>query len=167
MINKDIELHLGYRKCGKSEVVEKTLIQNNTKVYIGTLPRISVYRETIRTHIERRGNEWVTIDLNFNFEEDLCLINTTLSALPETSACMIDGIWTWYVFSNSIKQVSPEFFAHSLCELIKNNCYVWRIVDIANYVFDLNDRDRQIIEIIHDFLVKELDINKIIDYKYE
>jgi adenosyl cobinamide kinase/adenosyl cobinamide phosphate guanylyltransferase len=167
MILNDIEFHYGFRKCGKSEHVEQMLKQYKTKVYFGTLPFTSKYFSTINEHVQRRGTDWLTINVNHDLKSDLTLISKTLSELPSTSVAMIDGLWTWYIFTNKNKTINPAEFAYSICQIIKKKFDVLKIVDIGTYIFDNNNHDKKKIEILHNVLITELEIKKLIDYRYE
>jgi len=166
-MNKDIEFHYGHRNCGKSEIVEKSLASIKTKVYIGTLPQLCYHLDTINKHKIRRGENWITINLNHELDSDLYLLNSVLSNLPLESACMLDGIWTWYYFTDKKKELRPEIFAYNLITIIKKYCRIWKLVDIADYVFEKQDSNFNNIYIIHEIIKMELNITKLIDYQYE
>lgn len=164
---KCVELHIGYRKCGKSEKVEQLLNSCNSKVYIATLPQIKKHENTIKNHMARRGNKWTTINLNFDFEADIKAIKLVLNNLPTQTACMLDGIWTWYYLQNQITKIEPAYFANILCELIENYCLTWKLVDIGTYIFAENNTDKNKLEIIHKTIINRLKITNLIDYRYE
>jgi len=162
----DVEFHFGYRKCGKSELVEQMLAGYEKKIYFGTLPISNEYKLTINEHIQRRGNDWFTINLTHDLYTDLEILNQTIKTLDSPIVGMLDGLWTWYIFTNQNCPVSPIDFVHSIYPVL-NKFDVLKIVDIGSYVLEENVENKQKIEIIHEALINRLSIKKMIDYRYE
>ena len=166
MNTPDIELHYGYRKCGKSEIVEQMLAGYKKKIYFGTLPVTAEYKLTIYEHVQRRGNGWTTINLTHDLTTDLSLINQTFKALNSPVVGMLDGLWTWYIFANQYSAISPNDFAQKICPIL-SEMDILKIVDIGSYVLERVDDNKQKLEKLHDVLITQLNIKKLIDYRYE
>lgn len=167
MSTKKITFHLGPRNCGKSEFVERELKDFENKVYIGTLPKISKYSKTITKHRCRRGKDWETIELSFNFEKDISKINNVIKKKQRVSSCMLDGIWTWYYFTNQKlnNNFCPIYFADKLSEIIKDNNIVWKLVDVFynNSEIGLN----RTLLLIQNRIIENLEITNIINWSNE
>ena len=157
MINRIIEFHTGPRNCGKSIYVENQLSIFNKLLYIATLPPTkNEYLKSIQKHRERRGNKWDTLEISFNFKHDISKINEYIQDFDEYSACMIDGIWTWFQFQNEIgnETVTATEFASELTNIINNSKINWYLVDVNFY----NEID---LATIHYNLIRDLNIRRI------
>lgn len=166
-MKNDIEFYWGYRKSGKSKEIEDYIKHYNSKIYIGTLPRSEEFDLTIKEHVLRRGENWLTIELVHNIDEDIMLIDKHLEYVPNGSICLIDGLWTWYVFENKRKNINPRIFAKKIIAIINKYNIKWRIVDIGSYVLEGDKKNYVKIKYIHELFIKSLNINKVIDLRYE
>ena len=166
MKKSDIEFHFGYRKCGKSELVEQILAGYKDKIYVGTLPLCDEYKLTINKHVQRRGNEWTTINLTHDLNIDLEVLHQTLKISKSPVVGMLDGLWTWYIFTNNKCPIRPIDFALKIYPIL-DKLDILRIVDIGSYVLEELPDSKQKIEIIHEVLADKLNIKKMIDYRYE
>jgi len=157
MINRIIEFHTGARNCGKSIYVENQLSIFNKLLYIATLPPTrDEYLKSIQKHRERRGSKWDTLEISFNFKHDISKINEYIQDFDEYSACMLDGIWTWFQFQNELgnKTVTATEFASELTKIISNSKSNWYLVDVDFY----NEVD---LATIHYNLIRDLNITRI------
>lgn len=161
MINRIIEFHTGPRNCGKSIYVENQLSIFNKLLYIATLPPTkNEYLKSIQKHRERRGNKWDTLEISFNFKHDISKINEYIQDFDEYSACMIDGIWTWFQFQNELgnKNVTTTEFASELINILSNSKSNWYLVDVDFY----NETD---LATIHYNLIRDLHITRIRNWR--
>ena len=165
----DIEFHVGPRNCGKSEYVENALRSYRHKAYIATLPKVEKFDKVIEEHKNRRGRDWVTIEMEFDFENDIANLKNQLQTLPTESACMLDGLITWYKYSNqySESELSPSTFVKSIVSVINQFEFHWRLVDIALYNFTDEAENIEKYRLVHKRLLDEININKIIDWSDE
>ncbi len=71
-----IDYFCGYPKCGKSKIAESLLSAIESPVlYVGTLPNIRPYWNTILTHRKRRPSTWDLYECSGNLIQDLsCLL---------------------------------------------------------------------------------------------
>jgi adenosyl cobinamide kinase/adenosyl cobinamide phosphate guanylyltransferase len=165
----DIEFHIGPKKCGKSEYIENQLQEYKYKIYIATLPVIPEYFKTIEVHQIRRNFGWQTYELMFDFEQDIKNIKNLLLSIPENSACMLDGILTWYILlkRRNDKIISPEKFVDGIKGIIDISNNIWRLVDVDLLKVNSDGHDLIELRLIHQILIEELKINKIICWDYE
>lgn len=132
----DTVFYIGPRRCGKSVLAENIINSSfNNPVYIATLPVMEEYYDTIQNHKKRRGNSWNTVELSFNFNEDLGKIISITERLDKNAACLLDGIWTWYHFQNQIgdRKIDSVYFIKALIQIINSSNINWFLVDINYY----------------------------------
>lgn len=165
----DIIFHYGPRKCGKSIFVEKELGAYANKAYIGTLPNEPQYMETIIEHQERRTDTWTTIVVSDNFESDLQKIHAHVNKQESKSACMIDGLVTWFELlkRTNTKTITWQYFANGLIQLINQNDLTWRLVDVDPEIFKGSTPCWTDYKKMHQELITKLEIKQIIDWRYE
>jgi len=86
---------LGESKSGKSELAEAIFFSlPGEKFYIGTLPRIDKWIETIRKHAERRPKEWKLIEVKDSLNIAINIIKK-YKGKDKKVAVLLDG---WGVF---------------------------------------------------------------------
>jgi len=86
---------IGAAKSGKSELAEEILIRlPGKKFYIGTLPRIPKWMDTIKKHADRRPKEWELIEITDELDEATESIER--SSKHEVVAILLDG-WGVYI----------------------------------------------------------------------
>lgn len=163
----DIKFHIGPRKCGKSKFVEDELSSLKSKLYIGTLPEIKKYQKTILNHRKRRNTTWQTYDIKYNHTIDVSNIYKALET--GITACMLDGIITWYIFakSNDINLNHKQFTSKLIRLVFAFPNVVWRFVDVHPSIFTNTEIDYTIFNEIHQLIINELNISSIIDWNYE
>jgi adenosyl cobinamide kinase/adenosyl cobinamide phosphate guanylyltransferase len=103
---------LGKARSGKSVYAEEFLSSiGGSTVYIGTLPNIPFYRETISLHQQRRSPHWGLIELSGNPNLDTSRIYTAMSTYQNV---LLDGL-AFYItrlltcFDLDILQCIPPF----------------------------------------------------------
>ena len=160
----NIEFHIGPRNCGKSVFVEQKMENFNKLFYIATLPQFKIYTNTIISHRKRRSQKWTTIELSFNLEEDIHNIKKQIYEFCPNCAILLDGIWTWYVFQTKIgnTKINALAFADFIIEIVNSLNAKWFFVDICNQTKTEND-----LYAIHNKIIEKLNINTIIDWRYE
>lgn len=165
----NIIFHYGPRKCGKSIFVEKELSAYLIKTYIGTLQNEPQYMQTIIEHQKRRTDSWTTLEVSENFESDLQKINGHVNKQGNGSACMIDGLVTWFEFlkKTNTKTVTWQYFSNGLIQLIKQNNITWRLVDVDPEIFKGSTARWTDYKKMHQELISKLEIKQIIDWRYE
>jgi adenosyl cobinamide kinase/adenosyl cobinamide phosphate guanylyltransferase len=160
-----IEFYIGPRNCGKSVYVENKILIFNKLIYIATLPLKAEYKNSIEKHRERRGNNWHTIEICFDYYQDISMISSFLQTVDNKSACMLDGIWTWYHFQNELRnKINPIEFAEGIVHFIHKSKSNWYLVDIDYYDYF------QDLYTIHNKIISDLNIVEIIkkqDYTNE
>lgn len=84
-----IEYLCGLPKCGKSLLAEEAFRKSGGRIlYVGTLPRIRLYTETIRIHQERRPKEWDLYECNGEPSQDIAWLT---DALERYDGILLDG----------------------------------------------------------------------------
>ena len=79
----------GLPKCGKSLLAERGLAEQGGRVlYVGTLPDIRIYRETIRLHRERRPEDWDLYECTGEPLQDMAWLD---GALERYDGVLLDG----------------------------------------------------------------------------
>ena len=106
-----LHLVIGAAKSGKSEYAESMMSRfSGRKVYVGTLPRIPLYQNSIETHQARRPTSWHLVELIGDLSVDVELIQRALSGAPNI---LLDGL-TFYllqlltVFDEDLVAFHPE-----------------------------------------------------------
>lgn len=173
MSYNSIQLHIGYRNCGKSEFVEKELEEKYEKrLYIGTLFHDNEkYNESIMRHQQRRDNLWQLYEITNQIDNDMDNIKHVIEK-KKIESCIIDGITTWclllhrrgYDINYIISRLSG-----GIISLLSMYNIVFRIIDVVPDVFaDISDismcseLQKQIIDKAN---LNNININ-IIDWRY-
>ena len=106
-----LHLVIGAANSGKSEYAEGLMSRfSGPKLYVGTLPRIPQYKNSIETHQARRPTSWHLVELIGDLSVDVELVQRALSAAPNI---LLDGL-TFYllqlltVFDDDLAAVRPE-----------------------------------------------------------
>lgn len=102
-----LHLVVGAAHSGKSEYAEN-LISNLSggKVYVGTLPRIPQYQNSIRAHQARRPSSWFLIELIGDLSVDIEILRSAVSQSPNI---LVDGL-TFYLLQ-SLAAFEENFLA--------------------------------------------------------
>ena len=97
-------------------------------------------------------------------EEDIHNIKKQIYEFCPNCAILLDGIWTWYVFQNKIgnTKINALAFADFIIEIVNSLNAKWFFVDICNQTKTEND-----LYAIHNKIIEKLNINTIIDWRYE
>ena len=117
----------------------------------------------------RRGTNWHTYNVVFKPEKDVQSIERIISSIGKECACMLDGIFTWYLHSknNNNSVVDPIKFAEIVIELIKKHPVHWRLVDPSPDIYKSDVFHYELCHKIQEKLINELQIIELIDWKYE
>jgi len=85
----------GLPKCGKSLLAERDFMKSGGRIlYMGTLPCIRLYAETIRVHQLRRPKEWDLYECTGEPSQDIVWL---ADALERYDGILLDGI-SFYLY---------------------------------------------------------------------